>query len=412
MIRLRFTFLVLLVGACASVFLSGCGRQTPLSDVPGAQSGDSEMALRIRQAMAAPSPSLRIVRLSEVLEDLSVENVPDVLEVYKREFSMVSPGELSILLESWAGFDPEAAYEFTLSLPKSTRREEAMGVVVQAWALNDPEAARDRTVADLKRRKEVYVGPSTFYENLTIGWSHSGQPGLLEHLSQEGDASRVISLRAYVGAQTRRLGTAPFLESMLPFFQTTEEDPETLRFKKMVLIALVAVSAKREPELTSQWLKEFDSERFAGLEAKKRVAWYWLPLDPTGTFAWVNAGFPPEEGEQVMIESFDRWFKQDEEGALAWLETPNGPDLLQDYGHYVNAKRPRVPAELDLVRSTNAIKTESLRRRALVPLLVRWYQREPIYAESWLQSSDLPEAVRESVRNDAISPARPPGESR
>ena len=69
--------------------------------------------------------------------------------------------------------------------------------------------------------------------------------------------------------------------------------------------------------------------------------------------------------------------------------------------------RQNAPVGLDLVRSADAIETETLRRRAVVDVLTRWYEREPIYAESWMQSSDLPEAVRESIRRDAIKPARP-----
>ena len=405
--RLRFACVFLCLFVNSSLF--ACRVDVAPSDVPGAQAGDAAMALRVRQAMAAPSPSLRIVRLSEVFEDLSPENVTEVVDLYQREISMVSPGEMAVLLDSWSGFDPQGAYEFTVSLPKSKRREDAMGVAMQAWALRDPEGAKARTEADLKRRREVYVSPSTLEENLTIGWSHSGQPGLLDYLSQQGDASRVLSLRAFVGAETRRQGTKPFLESMTEFFQTPDDTPEGRRFKKQVLIALVAVSAKREPEFTSQWLNRFDSRAYAGLEGEKRVAWYWLPQDPEATFEWVQTAFPAPEGEKVLIDSFERWLKQSEGGALAWLDAGEGPALLQDYGNYVNAMRPGLPAGLDLVRRTDAIQTESLRRPALVSVLTRWYAKEPIYAESWLQSSELPEPVRESIRKEAVKPWRPPG---
>ena len=403
----RSRFALALLALAMGLGTLACDSGLSPSDVPGAHEGDSQMALRVRKAMAAPTPSLRIVQLAAVLEDLSPENLTEVLDLYQRELSMVSPSEMAVLLESWASFDPEGAYEFTLALPKSTRREDALGVAMQAWALNDPQSARARVEADLKRRREVYVSPTTLYENVTVGWSLSGEPGLLEHLAQEDDASRVISLRAFVGSQTRRSGTVALLESMTSFLQSPAEGPDDIKFKRMVLLALVAVSAKRMPEFTAQWLSGVDSEAVAGLDAEKRVAWYWLPQAPEESFAWVQQTFPPAAAEEVMLESFSLWFKQDQEAALAWLESSDGPGLLRDYGSFANAVRQNAPVGLDLVRSADAIETETLRRRAVVDVLTRWYEREPIYAESWMQSSDLPEAVRESIRRDAIKPARP-----
>ncbi|MAI80790.1 MAG: hypothetical protein CL917_17755 [Deltaproteobacteria bacterium] len=383
-----------------SFSLFGCEDSTQTSK-PSAPISGPELAQNLRKAMSEGGRVKRMNAVTEQLQRLNADNVDEVIELFTRERSMLIGWESESLIDAWGSFDPEAAYEYVLSLPVTASREPLLGFAIQVWARQSPLEARDRIKADLERGRELQTGPQTLYENLVIGWVHSGQPGVVEYVAETPDFIRGINSRAIVGAQNRALGTAGLLDwtdSVLLAPNGALDDA----YRKMLLQRVVAISSMRDPEAVSEWIHKHLAQPYGAPKDSTSLMNHWVKADPDAAMTWALEYIPDPDREPLLNGVLKRWLRARNAGADEWVSALSENSPVFDQALYVRALH-RVDTDsgsvgLDAVRDAERIKSLPRRNAALKELLATWYANSPLTAESWLQASSLSDAQRESIR--------------
>jgi hypothetical protein len=127
------------------------------------------------------------------------------------------------------------------------------------------------------------------------------------------------------------------------------------------------------------------------------VAEQWGIKDGRAALDWVR-GLPDETvHHQAAREAFRTWFESDRAAAVAWLESEtltifHDPITI----FYANELSYSTPAEG--VGWCERIFNEGRRLACLKKMGAKWYLRDAVAAETWLQQSPLDEEARRAVR--------------
>ena len=355
-------------------------------------SGSAGMGPALRAALAEGSRLERFRVLTETLDGLEPGNLAEAVAVYDGELSGLGDCEIGIFVDAWARFDPLSAVEHVRGWPLMSKRKVGLERAIQSWALRHPEEARmaaEEIIADQPGFRSVLI------ENLGLGWTYSGHPGVVAFV---GDLPTVLRSRAnvaMVGAQTRRLGAAGLLSWADEVLVELEGDRE---FQRGFFRRVAHAAGQREPERTAVWVGEHAGSAYA-YDGPRIVGQHWVNRDPAAAFEWLSAGKADEETADAIRRVLTRWFEQDRPAAEDWLESAERttlPDSALDYYAQDLVKRLEIEMAISWAES---IRDESLREASLGTVATPWYRREPAAAEAWLQQSSLSEEAREAVRH-------------
>ena len=356
----------------------------------GSDPAPEDLGTAIEAAIGEPDMVDRAERIARLLQHLGPDNVTEVVEVYERMLNILGGLSIRPFVAAWARFDPQAALDHTLRWPYDDKREMGAQAAIEAWALRDPAGALERY--ERASDRDPGLGEVLFFDMLT-GWLYSGRGGVDEYIAnlRGGKRDRAVSR---VTAKTLRNGGVD--ATMRWVNSITGNDSYENKFKNNVFKRGSRMVARWDPERAAAWVMENHGEEYA-FDAPRVVAEQWGMKDGRAALEWVRDHPDQELHHSAARAAYLNWLKSDRAGAVGWLEsetltTFHDPAIVL----YAKDLGRRAPAEA--VGWCERVHDEKRRLGCLSKAAARWYQRDAVAAETWLQRSPLDEEARRKVR--------------
>ncbi len=371
----------------------GIGWITPPPHGPPAP---DDMVASLRSALGEGDVIERQGRTASLLKRLDLYALPEVAALYERMIPLIDLSELVAFFAAWARFDPHGALDHALSwrLPEMGKhREIGLRAAIQVWAQRDPAAAR-LAVEQIRTDTPTVLG--ALRHALVAGWVHSprGQEGLTDFIADLPPLQPRAKLIETVARELVRGGGA---EAALGWAEPVlrDEGYESV-FKRQVFKAVAGAAAQWDPERTAAWAVEHSEADYA-TESVGIVAKHWGRRDGEAAMAWLGEQPAGELRDQAVREAFGEWAKKDPMSASAWL-VEEKPAALRDPALEFKAQR-IADYEPELALGFCERVEDSARQQScLESTATRWYAKDAVAAETWLQQSSLDDEARSRVR--------------
>jgi hypothetical protein len=378
---------VLGVWAATVVVAFAAGRVTA---PPEPASAPDDFGAAIRAALGEKDGLDRAERTASLLQQLDPENVLEAAAVYDRMLNILGELDLRPFVIAWARFDPAAALDHTLRWPFMDKQKMGAGAAIEGWAMRDPIGA-------LQAYKETRARVPSLSEDLFLdmltGWLYSGEGGLDEYLAGLPNVSQDKAI-ARVTAKLMRSGGA---DATMPWVNSiVRNEAYENKFKKRVFRRGIRIVGRFDPERVAVWAMEHEGHVYA-VDAPRIVAGAWGSRDGRAAMQWVRDHPAEELRAPAVREVFRTWLKSDREGAVEWLESETLTafhDPAIDF--YAKDLRDRAPEEA--IAWCERILDSERRLRCFNLAAQKWYQRDAVAAETWLQQSPLDEEARRAAR--------------
>jgi hypothetical protein len=378
---------VLGVWAATLVAVFVAGRVTAPSESAPAP---DDFGAAIRAALAEKDGLDRAERTASVLQQLDPENVLEVAAVYSHMINILDEYDIRPFAIAWARFDPAAALDHAISWPFVEKQKLGASAAIEGWAMSDPSGALEAYKEIRDRLPGLSEG---MFVGLLAGWLYSGEEGLDEYLAGLSKQQRDTAITK-VAARLMRVGGID--ATMLWANAIAQNDAYEKRFKRLVFRRGIRMVGRWEPERAAAWAMEYTGQGFAS-DAPRIVAGLWGKRDGQAAMQWVR-DHPDEESYELAVrEAFRTWLASDRKGAVAWLESEtliafHDPAIL----FYAKDLNDRVPEEA--IGWCERIHDSDEQLRCLKLAAAKWYQRDAVAAETWLQESPLDEEARRDAR--------------
>jgi hypothetical protein len=357
---------------------------------PESSSPPDDFGGAIRAVLAEKDGLERVARAAAVLQHLGPENVAEAAAEYDRLLNLLDELDIRPFALAWARFDPAAALQHTLRWRSPHQQKIGAAAAMEGWAMRDPVGA-------LQAYEETKTSAPSISEdlflNLLSGWLYSGDGGLVEYIADLSEYKREVAISRVVGKVMRSgdtKGAIAWVESII------QSDAYEMPVKRRVFRRGIRIVGRSDPEIAAAWTMEHHGRDYA-VDAPRIAAGRWAMKDGPAAMQWVR-DLPDEELPHLAIrEAFLTWYRGDRESAVAWLEAEtltafHGPAI--DY--YANALSKQQPEEA--IAWCERILDPERQLGCLKPTAVKWFQRDPVAAEAWLQQSPLDEEMRIAAR--------------
>lgn len=137
-------------------------------------------AASIGQAMNETNQVKRLVKLSEVLEGLSADNIDEVLAYFEQlPDGARRTREWTLLMDAWGAFDGASAAAYAQENIGGRQGRVAAMAAVSSWARTDPTSA-----VDWAHSQESSRGFNLFMMGAINGWTATDPTGAAQYVSQ------------------------------------------------------------------------------------------------------------------------------------------------------------------------------------------------------------------------------------
>jgi hypothetical protein len=357
---------------------------------PQSASAPDDFSAAIRAALAEEDGVDRAERTASVLQQLDPENVLEVAAVYDRMLNILDELDLRPFALAWARFDPAAALDHTLGWSFADLREIGACAAIEGWAMRDPigaqQAYKETSARHPSLSKELFL-------NMLTGWLYSGEGGLDEYLAGLSNLRQDWGITQVAGKLMRSGGadaTVPWVDSIV------RNEAYENRFKKRVFLRGIRIVGRFDPERAAAWAMEHEGHGYA-LDAPRIVAGRWGSRDGPAAIQWVRDHLTDERLGPAVREAFRTWMGSDRKGAVEWLESETLTafhDPAIDF--YAKDLSDRAPEEA--IGWCERILESKEQLRCFTRTAPKWYQRDAVAAEVWLQQSPLDEEARRDAR--------------
>jgi hypothetical protein len=358
--------------------------------------GPDDLATAIHAALGEGDALERVARTTTLLEGLGPEDLPGVVAVYERMFPSIDPPDQVAFFSAWARFDPAGALAYALALPGRDRLDERrVGVraTLAGWAYADLPKARvaaaDVAETNPRLRPEVWNG-------LVAGWVRSDQGadelgGFLADIrprhQRDGAAETAVRELVRTGGADAALNWADMIVA---------DESQAREFRRAVFEVSVRAAAVSDPARTGAWVLERAEADYAG-DSALIVAKEWGRADGAAAMASLGAYPADERREEWFREAFRAWSTADWDGAQAWLESTPQTGLY-DPAREVWVEQLLAWEPEEALGGCERIQDVERRQRCITAGAGRWYAKDAVAAEAWLQTSSLDEELRSQVR--------------
>jgi hypothetical protein len=378
---------VLGVWAATIVAAFAAGRATlpPETALP-----PDDFGAAIRAALAEKDGVDRAERTASVLQQLDSENVLEVTAVYDRMLNVLDEYDIRPFAIAWARFDPAAALDHSLGWPFLDKQKTGASAAIEGWAMHDPVGALQAYKEAIARRPSL---SDDLFLSLVTGWLYSGEGGLDEYIAGLSNQRRDMAITRVAAKLMRRGGAdaaMPWVESII------RNDAYENKFTRRVFRRGIRIVGRWDPELAAAWAMEHAGQPYA-IDAPRIVAGRWGSRDGRAAMQWVRDHPSEDLHEEAVREAFRTWLQSDRKGAVEWLEsetlTAFHDPAISFYAKDLNGRVPE-----DAIPWCERILDSERRLRCLERAAAKWYQRDAVAAETWLQQSPLDEEARRIAR--------------
>lgn len=288
---------------------------------------------------------------------------------------------IAALCQRWAGSDATAALTWASSLPSATEQMTATNQIVANWSKHDPQSAAQFASQHAELSGKVLAA-------IAAAWAQQDPQGM---------ATYALTLPAgetqtqYLTAACRQLA-AQDLPATVGLLQPLTD------------VALRQTILEQAAGHCDLWLLKPAANFVAALPASddqkaliQGLLSCWAPADPASALNWLGA-FPETNAQPKLVQSvINTWAQHEPAAAAQWLANqPAGTasdDVTNAFLTGVLAKYPAFAAQW-----TQSISDETRRQKLQLQVARQWLKTDPATATNWMDSLDLPEAIKQSLQ--------------
>jgi len=360
-------------------FLAGRATEPSTAGRPAVAAAEMEAA--VAEALATPALGDRLVRLAALTDRMDASNAAGAGAALARAVSSADNNDLRLVLATWAGLDPRAAFDSVLAWPLESKRIVGAGIVAYEWS---------RTGGALETREYIKGIPqlpvrSAGLRGLVQGWAQSSDlDGLTAFVANESRAGHRDQLAEILVNSLLATGGVEAVERWADAVAPDEQND----FKRTAYKKALRQVANRDPVAGARWYAAQKDEPWA-VRSLPVIAGEWAEKDPAEALEWL-LGQPEGRERQVALQRWiTRFATNDPEAAMAWMEQAEATGPLAEMPErLVGALLPDHPAEA--ATFVARIGDESIRRQAVHEVVRVWRQTDPEAAMRWLGESGWP----------------------
>jgi len=193
------------------------------------------------------------------------------------------------------------------------------------------------------------------------------------------------------------VAVVPVPSCLSPALVCNEAAPETrLTLIRRPSSRLTRAAAPADPARTGAWELGYAQQAFAS-EGCEIVARQWGRIDGNAAMAWLEAHPADSCRDAGVREAYLTWATEDWSDAEAWLESRK-PDAFLDPAIEVYVGQLLAWEPVKALGWCDRIQAGERRQRCLLSGASRWYAKDAVAAEAWLQTSPLDDEGRSEVR--------------
>jgi hypothetical protein len=337
-----------------------------------------------KDAFTDPNPLTRNLAFSKMLASMTPENVQALMASMKT--NRADGQQWNLFLYAWGSMDPAGALAHAQTL-EGGQKFGFMNQTLPGWASKDPAGA----IAWLDTMKDG--DEKNRFRGSLVGGLADHDIGLattyvLERV-KAGDKQAGEFLQTVTGEALRKNGPV----AAAAWGATLPDGP----LKGGALDQIAAVYTRQDPAAAAAWAAQYATADY-GARIIEEVSDNWAARDPKAAIAWLNTlteGAGRSEGTYTALRE---WTQRDALAASQYLAAmPASPIKDSAVSGFARSLAREDPESAVIWAKT--ITNEASRVNALTRAGQYWFRRDPAAAANWLQSSRLPPATQEAIRN-------------
>ncbi len=351
-------------------------------DVSSPVSLDSKLAARLARVEALTDPNEQATELQKLAEDITLAEIPNVLEALQNSARRSLDAQLRMLLVArWVRADAALAADWVEQKWKDSLRDRALKTVSVTWAEIDSVSALEwaRHLHDADDRSGVLT--SLAYEIARN--DPASASALVAELSHGERRDELAVHLAGLWAATSPSKALEWAASL---------SGEELRGQ--VITAITAAWSDSDPVSAATLAVQSLPAGKVQEDAVVSVVQRWAQQDPLKASAWVTA-FPEGTLRDTAIQELVKlWADQDSEKAGKWLsalEAGRSRDIAAGaYASVIVSSFPRMAADWTIHIGDDALRDAEMKR-----VMKIWLDNDAKSARGWIAEADL-SAARKS----------------
>ncbi len=376
-----------LLGSSSSAAAPSTNRKPPnLAPSPGAPLplNASQREALAKLALTDPNPLRRHQAFAQLLDSLTPENAPALLE--SLQANRASPDQWRLFLYAWGSKDGPAAIAHANTLPDG-RKDRFLDAALPGWAGQNPTAAtawlESLEEGDSKNRQRANLVAGLADHDIALATSYALNRATL------GDKQAETYLRTIAEEELRKNGPA----AATAWGEALPDGP----LKGSTLDRLAGAYAAENPAAAAAWAAQFANASY-GPRVIEQIGSQWAQRDPQAAVAWLGTLDEGSARSDGTFSALRGWTRRDALGASQYLAAlPPSPSKDSAVSGFARSLAREDPESAMIWAKT--IGDETSRLKTLTRAGQTWFLRDPAQATQWLQSANLPESAQQAILN-------------
>jgi hypothetical protein len=337
-----------------------------------------------REAFTDPNPLTRKLAFSKMLASLTPENAAMMMAAMKA--NRADGQQWNLFHYAWGSKDPAGAFAFAETL-NGGQKSQFLTQALPGWASKDPNGA----IAWLEGLKDGDE-KNRFRSSLVGGLADHDINAATAYVMQRvaaNDKQAGEFLQTVTGEALRKMGP----EGAAAWGDGLAEGP----LKGGALDQIADSFAERDPKAAAAWATKYATGEYA-TRVIEEVGDNWAERDPRAALAWLGSLQDGKGRSEGTYSALREWTQRDPMAASKYLSAmPASPSKDYAVSGFANSLAREDPESAVIWAKT--ITNDDARTSTLKRTGQYWFRRDPKAAQNWLQSSNLPPALQEAIRN-------------
>ncbi len=337
-----------------------------------------------KRAFTDPNPLSRNQAFSQLLDSLTPENAPALLESLTT--NRASGDQWRLFLYAWGATDGPAAIAHAETL-QGGRKDRFLEAALPGWAGKNPSAAttwlESLEEGDAKNRQRANLVAGLADHDIALATAYALNRATL------GDKQAETYLHTVAEEELRKNGPA----AATTWGQSLPDG----KLKATALTRIAEAYAGENPSAAAVWAAPFANTSY-GPTVVAQIGNQWAERDPKAAVAWLSTldeGTARSDGTYSALRG---WTRRDPMAASEYLAAlPPSPSKDSAVSGFARSLAREDPESAVIWAKT--IGDESSRLKTLTRAGQSWFLRDPTQATQWLQSANLPESAQQAILN-------------
>ena len=337
-----------------------------------------------KDAFRDPNPLTRSLAFAKLLESITPENAPAMMESLKA--NRAGGEQMQIFLYAWGAMDSTGALAHAETL-EAPAKQRFLNATLPGWASKDPAAA----IAWLDTMEEGDA-KTRFRGSLVSGLADRDIGGATNYVlarANLGDKQAAEYIQIVAGEEMRKNGPA----TAAAWGERLPDGP----LKLQALEDIAGAYVNRDPQAAAAWAEKYATAG-SGSGIIEEIGQEWAQRDPKSAVAWLGSLTDGPAKSEGTFSALREWTRRDPTAASQYLATLPASDSKDSAVSGFARSLAREDPESAIIWA-KTIGNETSRTETITRAGQFWFRRDPAAAATWLQGANLPATAQQAILN-------------